>query len=122
MVYFYFSKYINNSLGGKYEYQWYVEIPEKFKNMDMIKVHREYTTYGKDHWIQVAHSFFRPTKGVSINMKYDNNLVVKEYSINDTYNVFTTNINNDLRNYSMDTSEWISAWDGISLLISLENE
>ena len=113
---------INNGAGGTYEYEWYVEIPERFRALKSLKIHREYTAYGQDHWIQVGHAFSRPTKGVSINMQYGRNLTVKECSVIDTNNVFVININDTLRNYSVDTHKWVSEGNGMSLLVSTLDE
>lgn len=112
----------NNAVGGTYECEWYIEIPDRFRNLQSLKIHREYTAYGQDHWIQVGHAFSRPTKGVSINMQYASDMIVKECSIVDTNSVFTIHINETLRNYSVDTHKWVAEWNGMSLLVSMADQ
>lgn len=100
---------------GVYKNEFFVNLPEEFL-LDTIKIRKETTSYGYDHWIDVGTIFARPTRGVQINVVLKDGLMIKDEFVacnSKQYEIVKTD-----NSYTFTNLGWISSYCGICLLIA----
>ena len=100
---------------GVYENEFFINLPKEFV-LETLEIHRESTTYGFDHWIDVGTIFARPTYGVQINVVLKDNLMIKDEFV--TGNSKQYQIVKSDNSYTFTSPGWISSYCGICLLIA----
>ena len=103
---------------GVYENEFYIELPKEYL-LEKIETHKESTTFGYDHWIDVGTIFARPTYGVQINVVLKGDLVIKDEFVTGNSKQYQINKSD---NYIFNSSGWISSYCGICLLVATKQE
>lgn len=98
----------------------FVEIPEEFKDKDLLLIEKEFVLIGEDHWLNYALMFMRPSLGVNFNLVTRDNLIIKEVTVFGDDNIYSKDQKDN--RLVLNSTNWIANNNGFSVIIARKDE
>lgn len=95
-------------------------IPKNFKKYNTLKIEKKFKFTGEDHWINYAIMFGHITEGVSFNLTLSSDLNIKETTIFENENLYSTRITDNSIN--INSTKTLSQYSGFLITISKVNK
>jgi len=96
-----------------------MHVPEKFNNLHNITVSRRIVEYGNDHWQLFSYKMVKPCHKLSITLRCEDGLVIKDCHTYGAQEKFT--IERDERSVRVKFHDWLSPGFGVCIVIAKED-
>lgn len=98
---------------------YYLKIPDEFNTKNHINVNRKLVEYGNDHWQSFSYKSIQPYDGMIINLKCDDNLIIKNYNTYGKQDDFS--IQKELTQIKIQYHGWLTPGFGVNVIVGIND-